>query len=313
MLSDLLTSSRGPGVIGTVFALIILLGFGGLFIMVSDESGSFGGENLHTQMKSKEGSIRVKKEEVLHWQQAAIDYAVRRKQRGELQDVQRSVTRKLAQIEDGKSAVEKEREEIVALVHEFEDYKKKYRVAERERATGEEMTSLTTKDGKSFEKVSIRKISALGMEIRHKNGFKRIHYQNLPDEMQDRFQFIEEDAQDLTSIEHAAVKRSEKGKQNYDKSVKEIRTREKLREYRENRARWSATIAQNESKILSNTSAIKSSETRAQHYRSLGNRGLNYDKAKKEDGKADRIRRASDRLRTQISDLQRKMNQPAPQ
>jgi len=312
MLSELLTSSRGPGVIGTILALIVLLGFGGLFLMVTEDSNKFGGENIQTQIKAKENLIRTNQGEVKRWQQLAVEYDERRAMRDDLHRAQMMLKLKLSRLEHGKLGVAEQKEEIVKLEHQFDDYKKQYRVAERARAVGENLSSLSTKDGEVFERVNIRKISALGMEIRHKNGFKRIPYKSLPDEIQDRFQFTEADAKALSSTENARVRASVRGEKNYRKSVKEIRLQELQRDHREKITKWQREISRAEAMIVSNEDAIKAAESRASAYRALGNRGLNYDKAKKEDRKADRLRKSSANARSKISDLQKKMNQPAP-
>lgn len=298
--------------IGTILALIVLLGFGALFLVITDGSGSFGGENIHTQIKSKENSIRRKQLETKYWQDAAVEYEKNRKMVGELQEVERNVKLKQKQVESRLEGIATIKGEMVQEVEKLEEYKKQYRIAERERAVGEEYDNLTTKEGEGFEQVSIRRVSALGMEIRHKNGFKRIAYQNLPDEMQDRFQFSEDDAKSLASREKAAERHADRGKENYQKSVKEMRKRELLRQHQNNVAKWKLEIARAEALIHSNESAIRSAESRASSYRAKGNRGLNYDNAKKLELKADQLRKASQRAQTKISELQRKVNQPAP-
>jgi hypothetical protein len=313
MLSDLLTSSRGPGVIGTVMALIVLLGFGSLFILATDESGVFGGENIYTQIKSKGKAIQSKQREVEHWKKAAVDYDQRKKQLGEIENKQSTIQLKLAEIERVKVTVEEDQGKLTKLEQQVVDYKKQYQLSERARAVGEKFDTMLTKDGVSYEQVSIRKISALGMEIRHKNGFKRISYQNLPDVLQDRFQFTEDGAKALASVEQDAVKRSDQGKQNYHQSVKERRKQQLLRDHRENMVKWTSEIARYRARIRLNESKIDAAQQRASSYRARGNRGLNYDSAKKEDRKADQLRKSSSRLSAMISSLRRKLNQPPPQ
>ena len=312
MLSDLLTSSRGPGVIGTILALVVLLGFGGLFVLVMDDTSALNGENIHTQIKSKEGAIQNNQAAAERWKRLAVEYDQRREARGKLHVAQRTVRLKLTRIENGKIEINEQKEGISKLEQQFEDYKKQYRIAERERAVGEEMDSLTTKDGEAFERVSVRKVSSLGMEIRHKNGFKRIHYKNLPDEMQDRFQFAEDDAKKLSSAERATVKRSVKGAQAYRESVKAMRKKQLLREHHRNIAKWQAGISKAEARIALNERKIRAANTRASSYRSLGNTGMNYHKAKKEERKADRLQRDLSKAMSLISELRKKINQPAP-
>lgn len=293
-----------------LFALIVLIGFGGLFIMATDDSGSYRGENIHTRIKSSKSAINDKKRAIIYWKEAAVTYDLRRQQLVDLDGVKSKVKNAISEVSRYETLVEAAKSEIVNLDQRAEDYKKEYRVSERERAIGEEVASMSTVDGKVYEKVSIRKVTALGMEIRHQNGFKRIHYQNLPDEMQDRFQFTETDAKALVETEKVAVKNADRGKANYHKSAKELRKRELTRNHHADVARWKGEIAKLEMKIRSNSTAIKSAHARAKQYRARGNSGLNYDTARKAEDKADRLARSSSKARASISSLRRKINQP---
>ena len=169
---------------------------------------------------------------------------------------------------------------------------------------------MKTIDGKVYEHVSIRKVTALGMEIRHLNGLKRIHYQNLPDELQDRFQFTEADAKALVETEQITAKQADRGKVNYRKSAQELRRRELIRNHNADVAKWKGEVAKLKMKIRANKSAIKAARARAKDYRARGNSGLNYDTARKAEDKADRLSRSSSRARASISSLSRKINQP---
>lgn len=313
MLSDLMTSARGPGVIGTVLALIVLLGFGGLSILVLEDKSIMGGENKHTQIKSKQKAIQEKQLEMEHWKKADVEYRQRKKQLGEIENKQRIVKLKQAEIDRFKLVVEEGQNKLANLGQQVADYKKQYQLSERARAVGEEYETMQTKKGDVYEQVSVRKISALGMDIRHKNGVKRIAYQNLSDDLQDRFQFTEDGAKALAAVEQDVVKMSVQGKRNHQQSVKERRKQQLLRDYRENVVKWSTEIASHQARIRLNESKIDAAQQRASSYRARGNRGLNYDSAKKEDRKAYQLRKSSSRLSAMISSLQRKISQPPPQ
>lgn len=310
MLTDLLTSSRGPGVIGTILALIVLLGFGGLTMMVTNDSTS--GKGIGAKIKDKEAAIRSQESRSEHWKAAAVEYDARRKQVDKLESLQQGLKRKLASLENAKASVAEAKANIVKLEGEFEDYKEKYRIAERAKATGEKMETLTTKDGKVYEQVKVLEVTAIGLKIMHKAGSTRLHYERLPDEMQDRFQFTKEGAAVIAKKEATQVARSVEKAGGYQKAVKIRDIKHKIRVNRESIAKMTSKTKSLHADILSYQSTIESAESSARHYRELyskGSRGMTMDKAKKADRKADRYRKRSDNARREISSMAGKISQ----
>jgi len=130
--------------------------------------------------------------------------------------------------------------------------------------------------------------------------------------VQDRFQFTEDDAQALASVERTTEKRSIQGQENYQRSVKNRRQQQILRQHQEDVAKWKSEISSYRARIRSNESKISIAKNRARAYRKRGNKGLNYDSANKEVRKADQLRKSSNRLSALISSLERKISQPSP-
>ncbi|MFK7909268.1 MAG: hypothetical protein AB8F34_01560 [Akkermansiaceae bacterium] len=298
MLTDLLTSSKGPGVIGTFLAIIVLAGFGGLMVLVTDNSK---GPGLATQIKDKKSKVNSLQEQIKSWQKASVEYKQRRVKQRELNSAVASLQRKKAQVKNTLEELEGKKGEIQAVGNKLEEYKKQYRIAERARAVGETMATLETKEGKVYEGVKIRKIDAMGINIQHKNGFTRVNYQHLPDEIQDRFQFSEEDAAALKKTETAVVQKSVQGGKQYKLARQILDRRTRLLAIGQDIAKFTSEVKTQEAEIAANEIAIKTATERAQYYRSLPNRGLNWDKAKKQEQRVDTLQKRTSRSKNTIS------------
>jgi len=302
MLTDLLTSSKGPGVIGTLLALVVLVGFGGLMLVVSNDSSS--GKSLASQIKAKEGQIKTAEARIEQWKDAAVDYEAGRKQKNELESLQKSHRRKLTEVTNAESSVEEAKAKVAKVGEDFEDYKKKYRIAERARAAGEKMEALTTKDGKVYQEVKVIEVTAMGMKIMHKAGSTRVEYQRLPDEMQDRFQFTKEAAAAIAKKEAAQVTHSVKRADGYHKAVAIRDLRHKIRLEQEDIAKLTSKTNTLNANIRSYQSSIAAARTKAAHYRSLysqGKRGLTLDSAKKAERLAASYQARVKRAQSEIS------------
>ena len=309
MLSDLISSARGPGVIGILIALFVLLGFGFLFTVVDDSASTMTGPNVQFQIKEKQRSIRVQERKMKEIQEDVATYEKHSKQLAELRDVQKSVTLKQAQLEELDLMRIAARADLVKLADQFEGYKKQYRDSERERAVGEAFDVFNTKDGKVYKQVSIRRISALGMEIRHKNGSKRIHFKDLPDEMQDRFQFIQDDADVLSFLENDTVKKADLGKAEYNRTRQEKRNQTLSQNHRANTVRWRAEISRCDARVESNNNEIQKIRSRMSHSHS---NGIN-DSTSTSERKIKVLQRSSSSAKSRIAELSRKISQsPTP-
>ena len=189
--SDLLTSSRGPGVIGTLLALLVLVGFGTLYIFVFDEGMQGGGKKIEAVIRDQGMLIDSNKQQIASFKQQ-IEEGKRLKEK-EQQLSQLKVraelgTKRLAE-------VAAERDEAKAATQaagaKREEYKDAYPQSEWAAGEGEEIGDLQCLSGRKFSKVIITKVSHIGMEITDETGKRRIDSSDLPLALQDRFQFDE--------------------------------------------------------------------------------------------------------------------------
>ena len=88
-----------------------------------------------------------------------------------------------------------------------------------------------------------------------------------------------------------------------------LNVKNKISQNNEYIGKWTTEIRRSESEVISNTSAIEAAEARATRYRSMPNRGLNWDNAKKSEAKADKLRRKSTSASSIIASRRTKISQ----
>ena len=204
--SDMMSSGRGPGVIGMVMALVVLLGFGVLFMFAFDE-GFQGGELSDEAAIVQQGKDIENYQMTIDKSQATLDLTPQRvtdsKELVRLGRESQTLQQTIVTLGDKKKAVEAE---IVEKKKVFEEYKDLYRAYVRGKAKDEKMDQLVTLTGVVYKNVDIREVTAIGIEIRHAEGHKRIPFEDLPDTMKDYYQFDSSQKGDAEKAEEAARK-----------------------------------------------------------------------------------------------------------
>lgn len=190
--SDMMSSARGPGVIGMMLALVVLIGFGVLFMFAFDEGFQGGGPTIESEIASQATVIENTRVALAKGEEKLALAPGRKSLIRELGRVKGRLELQQEKIADTKEDVETIKEDIVAMGEEWESYKDQYREFVRGQAKGTELETLETRDGKIYKEVSIREVTAIGMQIRHSDGFKRITFEELSDELQDFYQFSPE-------------------------------------------------------------------------------------------------------------------------
>ena len=208
--TDLMSSERGPGVIGMMMGLFVLLGFGVLFLFAFDE-GSQGGDH------SIESVIRHQTKEIDGFQgnielgKQKLDQAPARiAQARELTRLKRGGQEAIVNLTKG---IEKRRAAIALQETAFGDYKDEYRAYVRGKAKGQIIGKLETLNKVVYNDVVIREVNPVGIQIRHADGHKRIPFEDLPETMKDHFQFdpkqkeqaLAEESASLNELEAAVV------------------------------------------------------------------------------------------------------------
>lgn len=190
--SDLLTSSRGPGVIGTLLAMFVLVGFGTLYMFVFDEGLQGGQKTIQAVIRDQGTLIGTHKAQIENCKDR-IESAKRFKEvaqeEADLKLRADNAAKRLAELGETKKATEAA---VAAANEAWAKYRDDYRASEWAAAVGEKFDELKTVGGEQFVKVSILKITHKGVDISHENGIKLIPCEDLPLELQDRFQFDKE-------------------------------------------------------------------------------------------------------------------------
>lgn len=185
---DLLSSAKGPGVIGMLLALFVLIGFGTLFMFAFDE-GKTGEKSLAAQIRDSESEITSTKARIAEAEKKLATIPALKMNSAKLMEtdtrndfLEARITQRKTEIEDLKSG-------LTSVEEEFEDYKNQYRAKVRNEAAGTKIDELITLSGEVYKEVDIRKVTSVGIEVRHRDGHKRIGFEVLPEEMQDYYQF----------------------------------------------------------------------------------------------------------------------------
>ncbi|MCW1884316.1 hypothetical protein OKA04_06205 [Luteolibacter flavescens] len=80
-------------------------------------------------------------------------------------------------------------DDVVRLRAEFEDYRGRYCRQIRGAAAGEKLAELSTRQGKIFRDVTIRRVTEAGLEITHADGLASLAASELADSWRERFQW----------------------------------------------------------------------------------------------------------------------------
>lgn len=187
------TFLQQPVMLNIIAGVSIALACAGMvyFIFGDDMRGKTTAEKI------SENKAQLERLEKKHqkWQTLTQDYSENRQAVKKLLAAQTELKRKKAALlaaERELAAAEAARSKTA---QKFTDYKNLYRSIERSAAVGERYQILTTKNGKSYQKVIVRKVAAEGVDIRHQGGGALIEPDLLPDELHDRFQFSEDELQ----------------------------------------------------------------------------------------------------------------------
>ena len=190
--SDLLTSSRGPGVIGTLLALLVLVGFGTLYMFVFDDSMQGGGKRIEAVIRDDALQIESHRRTIDYLKRQAEEGNRLKEQAREMEEVKVRLESGAKILAERTAEMDAATQDVSAAVQAWEDYKENYRASEWAAAEGEELGDLKSLSGKTYTKVVIRRVDHTGIQITDLTGPKSIDSDELPLALQDRFQFSDE-------------------------------------------------------------------------------------------------------------------------
>jgi len=234
--SDLMQSARGPGVVGILLAMLVLGGFGLLFIFSFDDvkaEAKVTPEHAIHEQEKEINDLRV----ILGERQTGLEKLPRLQEaERKLRELTESSAAAAGNIEGAKAAIAETAAKIDGLQADLEAYKDLYRQASRIAAKGEQMDTLTTLANKTYRQIVVREVNAIGMRIAFDGGAgsTTIPFEQLPAELQDRFQFDAEQRDALLAQESGAVKIHQ---DQIDKKNKADETAKQLQELQEQKDR----------------------------------------------------------------------------
>ncbi len=186
---DLMSSAKGPGLIGLLLALVVLGGFIVLGTLTLDDQFQGGEKSLISIVRQQDQDIAHLRSELEIAQTGFTEAAGRKKIAAALIQRKAEIASLQAELGGRELLLAQTCAERDALVRTLGDYKARYRAIVRGAAKGKSFDQLECLDGNIYKQVSIREIDALGMTITHLDGTKRIPSKYLPLEMQDFYQF----------------------------------------------------------------------------------------------------------------------------
>ena len=220
--SDLLTSSRGPGVIGTLLAMFVLVGFGTLYMFVFDEGLQGGQKTIQAVIRDQGTLIETHKIQIANYKDRIEDAKRFKDVAKEADDLKlraENGAKRLAELTTAKA----EAEAAVAAADEaWAKYRHDYRASEWAAAVGEDLGDITTASGRTYQQVKIRKVEHTGIQITDTTGPKSIDSAELPQELQERFQFDEK-------LKKAVQEKEEDGLETFGNNVAVATLAEKAR------------------------------------------------------------------------------------
>ena len=172
-----------------VMALIVLLGFGALFMFAFDEGLQGGSQSIESVIAGQAKEIINDQRNIDAGRELLAQVPTKlanTKELNRLKYESESLKTKTAELV---GAVATGKAEVIRGIDLFEAYKDRFRAYVRGNAKNESMAKLETLTGVIYTNVNIREVTAIGIQIRHEGGQKRIPFEELSEEMRDRFQF----------------------------------------------------------------------------------------------------------------------------
>lgn len=172
-----------------VMALIVLLGFGLLFMFAFDEGFQGGDQSIESVIAHQAKDIGDYQASIENGQASLDKVPALQANAKDLARFKRESLASEAKTTELTAAISAGKADVARINEAFESYKEDYRVFVRGKSKGDTMDQLVTVSGVVYKNVSIREVTPIGIQIRHDEGQKRIPFEELSDEIKDHFQF----------------------------------------------------------------------------------------------------------------------------
>ena len=200
--SDLLSSSRGPGIIGTLIALLVLGGFGALFMVFDKDMEKAGGKKIEAVVRDLGLELDGKKTQKESFEKLVAQSEPLKGQPEQIRELTESTQANATQIEELKAKIEEGEAAFEAAEKDWEDYKIAYRKQVWAEAKGQEFPEIKgAKSGTVYPQGKILSVSHTGISTMNSTGNKMIPREDVPADLQDRYQLTEEGAKETKEAE----------------------------------------------------------------------------------------------------------------
>lgn len=224
--SQRIQGNRGHKLVGPLLATVALLVLTLFYLIAFGEYRPWMIMKLRKEITANQGEIAILRTKIAQSQQKREQRIGQLAVADEHAQLTKELARRTAELADQTRLAGKLREDLQQNAARFQAHRDQYRRAVRRAAKGLQMDRLETKTGRSYENVVITEVSAVGMQIRHPNGLTRIPYEELPDELQRKYQFSPDEKQGEIASEITAHSQHEKAVEANQTEIQE-RAREK--------------------------------------------------------------------------------------
>lgn len=198
MINDVLTSGRGPGIIGTILAAIVLGGFSGLALMVFNESGGGTEATVEEQLATQQTRLANLDLQIEEQTAQLKVIGIYQERKNELKKCQNSLAQKTKELTTFQTAQKLTQETLHDFYDQWENYKASYRKNERALWKGR-VIDLSSIRGSDYQSAKISSITPLAIRVMLSAGPRSVPYEELPSEIQDQLQFDKGEAAAFTA------------------------------------------------------------------------------------------------------------------
>jgi len=203
---DLVSSGRGPGVIGMFMAVVVLVGFGAISLFVFDAELQGEETSVAAVVRRQKDEIELLNNQIATNNNIAADVSKLMERNKRVETLIKENGADEAKLTELRETASDARDSIFTTTQTYNTYVTDYRNHIRRKAIGETIPVLKLKSGDSYETVEIRDVTEIGVEIRHSGGQSRVAFEKLSVEWQERFHFDPEEKAKALAREQEAQK-----------------------------------------------------------------------------------------------------------
>jgi hypothetical protein len=188
--------SDRSGTFGFLVGLIVLVFTGVILSLLVDKRLGFSSDRLTVERETEADAAKLRTLERRlsamrsKWEKELLPRSGQEDLLRRLSATQEAETRRLAELAPRKASVEAELEAVRAASAE---YRASYRRQVRAAAAGERLAELKSLNGRTYREVTIRQVTADGIDFRHADGISRLGPSELDGTWRERFQWDPEE------------------------------------------------------------------------------------------------------------------------